>query len=174
MTKTPLSKKSKTLKKPVVNAKSRKRVMACSMELPESKSPTPKVLPHSWKNPKYNVDMCERIQEWYKDGQSDAEIANQLDICKDTYYEWIKRYPEFAEAVKRGKTASESWWQILGKQLGNGSVKGSDKVWLIMMKNRFQFRDTIELEDCNHLGLNRTVKELQNLIALHKKHEADY
>ncbi|MES2356286.1 MAG: helix-turn-helix domain-containing protein [Pseudomonadota bacterium] len=180
MKKQTLSPQSKPLKKSGESTKTkpsvRRRTMACSMELNGSESQSPKAPapPHSWKNPKYTVDMCDRIQPWYEDGQSDAEVANQLDIALSTFYVWRERYMEFGLAVKRGQDKSQAWWQNLGKDLSKGVVKGSDKVWLIMMKNRFQFRDTIVLEDCNHFGLNRTVKELKELVALHKKHEADY
>lgn len=168
---TKLKPKSKVTVKPKPGIAKRKAPKACKIG---QESSTPKVIPHSWKNPKYRVEMCEQIQIWYVHGESDAQIAHKLDVCKDTFYDWMKKYPEFGEAVKRGKTASESWWENLGQEMAKGAVKGSDKIWLITMKNRFKYRDTIELEDCNHLGLNRTVAELKELVALHKSKERDY
>ena len=152
----------------------KRRTMACAMSLDGSESLTPKEKPHSWRNPKYKPEMCEAIQEWYIEGKSDAQIAHRLDISKETFYNWVGERPEFRDAVLRGKTASEEWWSNLGQDMAKGVVKGSEKIWLITMKNRFKLVDTIQLEDCDHFGLNRTVKELQQLIALHKKHERDY
>ena len=36
-------------------------------------------------------------------GHSDKEIFKSLKISCDTFYKWIKKYTEFAEALKRGR-----------------------------------------------------------------------
>lgn len=140
----------------------------------EGKCPTPKEKPHSWRNPKYHPDMCEMIQEWYQEGMADAQIAHRLDICKETFYEWVRTRPDFQAAVTRGKTASEEWWSKLGQDMSKGAVKGSEKIWLITMKNRFKYTDTVQLEDCDHFGLNRTIKDLKVLVELYKSREKEY
>lgn len=148
--------------------------MACAMSLDPSESVTPKELPHSWRNPVYRPEMCDQIQDWYKDGLSDAEICVRLDISRKTLYSWENDRPEFAKALEQGRSASMAHWQALGHDACKGERKISEKIWMLNMKNRFNWREKVELEDCDHFGLNRTVKELQNLIALHKKFERDY
>lgn len=44
-----------------------------------------------------------RVEGWARDGLTDEMIAQKIGIATGTLYEWIKKYPEFAEALKRGK-----------------------------------------------------------------------
>ena len=43
------------------------------------------------------------IECWARDGLIDKQIANNLNISEDTFYEYKKKYPEFSEALKKGK-----------------------------------------------------------------------
>jgi transposase len=38
-----------------------------------------------------------------RQGRTNAEIAAHLEISETTFYNYLKKFPEFAEAVKRGK-----------------------------------------------------------------------
>lgn len=44
-----------------------------------------------------------RVESWALDGLSDKQIANNIEISQTTFYDWLKRFPEFAKAIKRGK-----------------------------------------------------------------------
>lgn len=43
------------------------------------------------------------IQDWARQGLDDKQIAKNIGIAAGTFYEWKKKYPPFAEALKRGK-----------------------------------------------------------------------
>ena len=43
------------------------------------------------------------IQGWARDGLTNEQIANNMGINPDTLYKYKKRYPEFDEALKKGK-----------------------------------------------------------------------
>lgn len=43
------------------------------------------------------------IEGWARDGLTDEQIANNLNIATSTFYEYKKEYPEFSEALKKGK-----------------------------------------------------------------------
>lgn len=43
------------------------------------------------------------IEAWARDGLINDQIAENLGINPDSLYEYQKKYPEFAEALKRGK-----------------------------------------------------------------------
>jgi len=45
----------------------------------------------------------DRVEELARDGYADQEIFPQLGISKDAFYRYLKNYPEFAEALKRGR-----------------------------------------------------------------------
>lgn len=43
------------------------------------------------------------IQDWARQGLDDKQIAKNIGVAAGTFYEWKKKYPPFAEALKRGK-----------------------------------------------------------------------
>lgn len=45
------------------------------------------------------------VQGWRRDGLADDQVARNLGVSRSTMYEWIKRFPEFAEAFKKGTEA---------------------------------------------------------------------
>lgn len=44
-----------------------------------------------------------KIEGWARDGLSDAQIAHNIGIQRPTLYEWKKKYPDIANALKKGK-----------------------------------------------------------------------
>jgi hypothetical protein len=40
-------------------------------------------------------------------GATDADLATVFGVAESTLYEWKNRYPEFAEAIKRGKRPAD-------------------------------------------------------------------
>lgn len=57
-----------------------------------------------------------RVQGWARDGLSDEQIAENLGIGITTLYEWKNRYPEFREAMKKGK-------EIVDREVENALLK---------------------------------------------------
>ena len=52
---------------------------------------------------KYNKDFPLFAQGFAREGLNDKEIALKLGITVSTYYEYKKDYPDFSEAIKKGK-----------------------------------------------------------------------
>lgn len=54
---------------------------------------------------KYNPDIHnKKVYEYSKTGLSNEDIAKDvLDISKDTFYEWLKKYSDFSDSYKKGK-----------------------------------------------------------------------
>lgn len=48
--------------------------------------------------PKLNL-----VEAWARDGLTDEQIANNLNIALSTYYDYKNQYSEFADALRRGK-----------------------------------------------------------------------
>ena len=44
-----------------------------------------------------------RVESWARSGLIDAQIAKNIGVRPQTICEWANRFPEFAEALKRGK-----------------------------------------------------------------------
>ena len=43
------------------------------------------------------------IQGFARDGMTDAQIAQKIGISTQTLYDWEKRFPDFLDALKKGK-----------------------------------------------------------------------
>ena len=52
---------------------------------------------------KYTDDFPLLAEGMARRGMIDATIAEKLGISVDTFYQYLKRYPEFSESLKRGK-----------------------------------------------------------------------
>lgn len=48
-------------------------------------------------------DNLIRLEGWARNGLTDEMIAHNIGITTTTLYDWKKKYPQFAEAIKRGK-----------------------------------------------------------------------
>jgi hypothetical protein len=88
---------------------------------------------------KYDESYCERAVRTLSQGKSIARLATDLGVCRDTIYEWRDIHPEFARALKRGKDASQAYWEDVGEEGIVGDLKGfSATAWIFTMKNRFR------------------------------------
>lgn len=43
------------------------------------------------------------LEGWARDGMIDEQIAGRIGIATTTLYDWKNKYPEFAQALKKGK-----------------------------------------------------------------------
>jgi hypothetical protein len=64
-------------------------------------------------------------EEYARDGLNDKEICQALGICKDTFYKYLKRHPDFSDSLKH---------VFLSKRLTEGSCFWSKKIWLLHLK----------------------------------------
>lgn len=56
------------------------------------------------------------VEGWCRDGASDKTICEFLQISYTTLYKWIRRYPEFASAMERGK-------EVVDRKVENALLK---------------------------------------------------
>lgn len=43
-----------------------------------------------------------KVEAWRRDGASVVETARRIGVSEKTVFDWMKRFPEFAEAMRRG------------------------------------------------------------------------
>ena len=48
-------------------------------------------------------DSLKVVRGWARDGYSDIQIAKNIGISQSTFYEWKSKFPEFSEAIKKGR-----------------------------------------------------------------------
>jgi hypothetical protein len=52
---------------------------------------------------KYEDTFPLRAEDYARRGMIDTQIAKMLGISHETYYQYQKKYPDFSDAIKRGK-----------------------------------------------------------------------
>lgn len=58
---------------------------------------------HEWLKPEGLI----KIQGWARDGLTDLEIAKNIGISKQTFYDWQKRFPDFSDTLKSNKEVAD-------------------------------------------------------------------
>ncbi len=98
----------------------------------------------------YRPEYVERLPGMFAEGQSIVEIAVELGVCRDTIYEWAKVYPDFSDALTRGREISQAWWEKKGRknlfdtETYDGNTKQSksrkfnDRLWSKNVSCRFR------------------------------------
>ncbi len=73
------------------------------------------------------------IQGWARDGLTNAQIAHNMGISDTYLYEYIKKYPEISEALKKGK-------EVVDYEVENALLKsalsGNTTAQIFWLKNR--------------------------------------
>lgn len=98
----------------------------------------------------YNEDYPRKVYEACVKGEcvTVASICVLLDICRETYHDWQRKYPKFSDAIKKGTEHRKLRMEQSGL---NGMSRGKDfnaVPWLFLMKNMFpdEYRDKREIE----------------------------
>lgn len=114
----------------------------------------------------YRPEYCEEVVKHCAEGLSFEAFAGRVSVSIETIYEWARRYPEFAEAKKRGAAASRIWWENAGK-IGMLAPGFNAAVWIFNMKNRFGWRDKQpdEREDDADLVARKVAERIRVLTA---------
>ena len=57
---------------------------------------------HKWLEPA----NLEKVTNWAAHGCTDAEIFANMGISRQTFYVWVARFPDFSDAIKKGRELS--------------------------------------------------------------------
>ena len=91
---------------------------------------------------KYKAEYCEMLVKHMEEGLSFESFGAKANVSRDTLYTWEKKYEEFAEAKKKGKTKCLEFWESMGRSGAAGKLPGFNAAaWIFNMKNRFMWRD---------------------------------
>jgi hypothetical protein len=109
---------------------------------------------------KYKPELAEKLPEMFANGEDVAEVATKLGISRQTFYQWVEKFPKFAEAYALGKQYSEAWWSKLGRAGAAGKVDIQATVWIFNMKNKFGWRDRTETTMTGEITVNEVVRRI--------------
>jgi hypothetical protein len=92
---------------------------------------------------KWDLAYCARVEALGADGKSAPEIRRELGIPASTWRAWVKKHPEFAEAVEEAADQAEAWWIDLGRKGVLMGTAFSAQTFIYLTKNIFpaRFRD---------------------------------
>ena len=96
------------------------------------KKSTKKLGPKEIYNPKVHDKA---VKETFSKGLFQEDFCETYDICRATFYNWIKKYPSFKEAVEKGKTHGEAKWARMPLKFQQKTF--SYPYWSSIMKNKF-------------------------------------
>ncbi len=95
---------------------------------------------------KYKPEFCARLLEHCAGGLSIESFAGRIGVCTDTVFHWANVHPDFSDAIKKGRAMSQLWWEETGiSGMKNEIPFFSAAIWIFNMKNRFRWRDAIEI-----------------------------
>lgn len=90
----------------------------------------------------YKPEYAEALIKHMGAGYSFESFAAVVGRNRDTMYEWVKQYPDFSDAKKKGTDLALLYWESLGLLGASGKQKGFNVVaWIFNMKNRFGWRN---------------------------------
>lgn len=84
----------------------------------------------------YRPEYCDCVIEWGRDGKSRTWIATEINVHRDTLYEWERQHPEFSDAMARAKQFEQRYYEDAG-QAGMYSKEFNSSVWSRSMAARF-------------------------------------
>lgn len=89
---------------------------------------------------KYREDFCDKVIELGKAGKTQVQIASELDICEDSLYEYMKKFPKFSEAIKKASQFCEAFMlNLMQHNLVDSNINTAG--WMIIMRNKFGYHN---------------------------------
>jgi hypothetical protein len=96
------------------------------------------------KKDNYKPEYCDLLIRHMSKGLSFDSFGAKANCGKTTLYEWVKKYPEFAEAKKKATAKAQEFFEsrlaakISGQQIPGINTKNIDTACLIFaLKTRF-------------------------------------
>lgn len=106
---------------------------------------------------KYDPDFPDRLIALMGMGLSFEACCGELGISKDTGYEYVKKYEDFAEAKAIGEAKGQYFWEKIARDClvmpgGKDADKFNAAVYIFTMKNRFNWKEKKEVSGNLALG----------------------
>ncbi len=92
-------------------------------------------------NLKYDKDKHpDELIKTFTDGDYYAQFCADHDIGERTFFEWLDKHKEFADAYEVAKMKGRAWWERRGKT-GLSQENFSATAWSMTMRNRFGYTE---------------------------------
>lgn len=118
----------------------------------------------------FKEEFCQQLVWHMEKGYSFETFAAKADVSRQTLYNWVDQYPQWAKAKDIAFNKCLLFWEQQGIDgLYNESFKDGDgsthsksinaSLWIFNMKNRFKWRDRLDEEEKKS---DRPLKELSD------------
>jgi transposase len=87
--------------------------------------------------PTYRAHFCEDIIGLGCQGYSQARMAAEIGVSKQTITDWSKQHKNFSDALTRARTLSQAYWERRGHD-GLQDRNFNTSLWLGNMKSMFR------------------------------------
>ncbi len=104
---------------------------------------------------KYTPELVQNIIKVISLGLCNKSACEYVDISEETFYQWIKEYPEFGESIKRARTANKA--ALLAKIQKAGEKSWQAYAWLLERSYPQEFGSLVRQQISG--GLNEYSKD---------------
>lgn len=87
----------------------------------------------------YDPSMCDTIKQVAEEGGHVAAMCLAIGVrSRQTFYDWLKDYPDFAEAYEEAKLISLSRLEVMLTKIANGDIKGNFSAVAMLLNNKYE------------------------------------
>ena len=105
----------------------------------------------------YRDNYPELLLSIFKNKGDIADFCCEVMVTRDTFYYWLDKFPEFAEAYKMAKEFATSWLTKAGIE-GMTAEKFNATTWSILMRNKCGYTEHRKIQSPLNKGANADEK----------------
>lgn len=96
---------------------------------------------------KYDPKYCDQLINYMKSGLSFESFAGEINVHKETLYEWAKAHKDFSDALKLARAKQRQALEKRAMAQAFGQFKGSPATLIFILKNTIGWKDNPEPQD---------------------------
>ncbi len=85
-------------------------------------------------DPRFHIPSLEKLM---REGKTDAWIYSEWNVSADTFYRWLREYPELKETHQIGLQHCEKYWETLGMEMMASGENKKFSFWIAFMRRKF-------------------------------------
>lgn len=126
---------------------------------------------HPGGRPRTTVDKLpknwqEIMLECGKSGGSAVKMRVKLGIGISAWETLIADSKEFRETLSSATELCQVWWEDVGQEMATTNTGGNATTWIFNMKNRFRWRDQVQVDNVSSDGSMSTKPVVVNVVGV--------
>lgn len=120
------------------------------------------------RTPKYDPEFhIPILLEHFLNGRDVSAFCYSAEVCKQTFFNWVEKYPPFKVSYEIAKCLAEMWWTEMAVQNvvnPTGVSTFNQTLWSMIMRNRFSYTEHRKLSIPNLKTAKDIKEQIQALI----------